>query len=133
MTSPVRIPADVEMSDRVLGSLTARQLRVLTVTGLALYAVWTLTRSFLLVVAFLAAAAPVMAAAAVLALGTRDGVSMDKLALAAIRQRISRAGTPPARTRRRRHRHGSRTRWSATTRAPPAGRSRPRRRCLPEG
>ena len=89
MTSPVRIPADVEMSDRVLGSLTARQLGVLSVTGLALYAVWTLTRSFLPVAAFVAVAAPVMAAAAVLALGKRDGVSMDKLALAAIRQRTS--------------------------------------------
>ncbi len=44
MTAPVRIPADVEMSDRVLGSLTARQLAVLAVTGLVLYAAWTLTR-----------------------------------------------------------------------------------------
>ena len=32
MTSPVRIPADVDMADKVIGPLTARQLAILAVT-----------------------------------------------------------------------------------------------------
>ncbi|CAM3404208.1 PrgI family protein [Kibdelosporangium persicum] len=88
MTSPVRIPADVDMADRVLGPLTGRQLAILAVTGLALYAAWTVTRVFLPVPVFVALAIPVGASAAILALGQRDGVSLDRLLLAAIRQRI---------------------------------------------
>ena len=41
MTSPVQIPADVDREDRLLGELTARQLIILTATGLAVYLVWT--------------------------------------------------------------------------------------------
>jgi hypothetical protein len=43
MTSPVQIPADVDREDRLLGELTARQLIILTATGLAGYLVWTMT------------------------------------------------------------------------------------------
>jgi hypothetical protein len=43
----VRIPADVDMRDRVLGPLTARQLAILGVTGLVLYAAWAASRAFL--------------------------------------------------------------------------------------
>ncbi|TVT23028.1 PrgI family protein [Amycolatopsis rhizosphaerae] len=89
MTSPVRIPADVEMRDRVLGPLTARQLTILAVTGLVLYAAWTLTRAFLPIPVFFVLAIPIGAAAAFLALGQRDGVSLDRLLMAAIRQRMS--------------------------------------------
>lgn len=88
MTSPVRIPSDVDMTDRVIGPLTARQLTILAVTGLVLYAGWSITRAFLPVPVFLALAIPVGAAAAVLALGQRDGVSLDRMVLAAIRQRM---------------------------------------------
>lgn len=89
MTSPVRIPADVDMADRVLGPLTARQLAILATTGIALYAAWTATHAILPTLVFLALAVPVGAAAAILALGQRDGVSMDRLLLAAIRQRVA--------------------------------------------
>jgi hypothetical protein len=88
MTAPVRIPADVDMADRVIGPLTARQLAILAVTGLVLYAVWAATRPFLPVAVFLALAIPVAATAAILALGQRDGVSLDRMLLAAIRQRL---------------------------------------------
>ena len=88
MTSPVRIPANVDMSDKVLGPLTARQLAILTVSGLILYAVWNLTRAFVPVSVFLALAIPVGVSAAVIALGQRDGISMDRLLVAAIRQRM---------------------------------------------
>lgn len=89
MTDPIRIPADVDREDHVLANLTARQLTILAGTGLMLYAVWTLTRTFMPIPVFLALATPVAAGAAILALGRRDGVSLDRLLLAAIRQRMS--------------------------------------------
>jgi len=89
MTEPVRIPADVDMQDRVLGPLTARQLAVLAAAGAALYLVWLATRAFLPIPLFVAFAVPVGAASAMLALGKRDGVPLDKLVLAAIRQRLA--------------------------------------------
>src|SRR5882757_2469007 len=85
----VRIPADVDMRDRVLGPLTARQLAILGVTGLVLYAAWAATRAFLPIPVFLALAIPVGTAAAILALGHRDGISMDRMLVAAIRQRVA--------------------------------------------
>lgn len=89
MTTPVRIPADVDMHDRVLGPLTARQLAILATVAAVLYLLWTATRTLVPLPLFGAFAVPVAAASAVLALGSRDGVAMDKLVLAAIRQRIA--------------------------------------------
>ncbi|WP_300019137.1 PrgI family protein [Pseudonocardia sp.] len=89
MTSPVRIPADVDMADRVVGSLTARQVTILGSTGLALYAAWDATRLAVPPAVFLALAVPVAVTAVVLALGRRDGVSMDRLFLAAVRHRVA--------------------------------------------
>lgn len=86
--SSVRIPADVDMADKVVGPLTARQLAILAVTGLVLYAGWTVTRAVLPLPVFLAVAVPVGVSAAVIALGQRDGISMDRLLVAAIGQRI---------------------------------------------
>ena len=88
MTSPVRIPADVDMADKVIGPLAARQLAILAVTGLVLYAGWTTTRAVVPLPVFLALAIPVGVSAAVIALGQRDGISMDRLLVAAIRQRM---------------------------------------------
>ncbi|WP_020663660.1 PrgI family protein [Amycolatopsis benzoatilytica] len=76
------------MADRVLGPLTARQLGILAVTGLVLYATWSATRAVLPIPVFLALAIPVGASAAILALGQRDGISLDRLLVAAIRQRM---------------------------------------------
>ncbi|WP_219416944.1 PrgI family protein [Pseudonocardia nigra] len=89
MTSPVRIPADVDMADRVIGSFTARQVTILGLTGLGLYATWDATRLAVPTAAFLALAVPVAVTAVVLALGRRDGVSMDRLFVAAIRHRLA--------------------------------------------
>ncbi|MFI7680068.1 PrgI family protein [Actinophytocola sp. NPDC049390] len=89
MTAPVRIPADVDMHDRVLGSLTARQLAILAAAGAVLYLIWAATRAFIPIPVFLAFAVPVAAVSAMLALGKRDGVPMDKLLVAAIRQRLA--------------------------------------------
>ncbi|MGX7829018.1 PrgI family protein [Actinokineospora sp. 24-640] len=89
MTAPVRIPADVDMHDRILGPLTARQLAILSAAGAVLYLIWVATRALVSIPVFLAFAVPVGAASAMLALGKRDGVPMDKLLVAAIRQRVA--------------------------------------------
>ncbi|MGH3857930.1 MAG: PrgI family protein [Pseudonocardiaceae bacterium] len=89
MSTPVRIPADVDMPDRLIGPLTARQVAILAVTGLVLYTVWTLTRTVVPMPVFLVLAIPLGASAAVLALGQREGISLDRMLLAAIRQRIT--------------------------------------------
>lgn len=89
MTTPVRIPADVDIADRVIGPLTARQATVLGTTGLVLYAIWDATHAVLGVGVFLALAAPIAVTAVVLALGRRDGVPMDRLLLAALRHRLT--------------------------------------------
>lgn len=89
MSQIVRIPADVDMHDRVLGPLTARQLAILAATGAVLYLIWATTRTLVPIPVFAAFAVPVGAASAMLALGRRDGVPMDKLLLAAIRQRLA--------------------------------------------
>jgi PrgI family protein len=89
MSRPVRIPADVDRPDRVLGPLTARQLAILGVTGLLLYALYGATRSVLPVPLFLLVATPIGLTVTVLALGRRDGVPLDRLVLAALRQRLT--------------------------------------------
>lgn len=96
MTEPVRIPADVDRPDRLLGNLTARQLLILSGVAGALYLAWLAIRTLVPPVVFLAAAAPVLAATAALALGSRDGISLDRLALAAVRQRLTPARRVPA-------------------------------------
>jgi hypothetical protein len=89
MTSPVRLPADVDRPDRVLGPLTARQLAILGTAGLLLYGLYGITRPLVPLPVFLIVAVPVGIAVTVLALGQRDGLPLDKLALAAVRQHLS--------------------------------------------
>ena len=87
-SQPVRIPADVDRPDRILAGLTARQLLVLSVTGTVLYAAWTATRDMVPLQVFLLGAIPVGVSAAILMLGHRDGISLDRLTRAAIGQRL---------------------------------------------
>lgn len=89
MSLPVRIPADFDREDRVIGSLTARQVLILAITGIVLYGTYTMTRAFVPLAVFLIVAIPIGAVASFLALGQRDGITLDRLALAALRQRMS--------------------------------------------
>lgn len=84
----VRIPADVERPDQILVGLTARQLLALSVTGMVLYAAWTVTRAVVPLPVFLLGAIPLGVSVALLVLGQRDGISLDRLTLAAIRHRL---------------------------------------------
>lgn len=84
----VRIPADVDREDTILAGFTARQVAVMAVTALVLYGGWLATRAFLPVVAYLIVAVPVGVAVAALVVLRRDGVTLDRLLLAALRQRL---------------------------------------------
>jgi hypothetical protein len=80
------IPADFERKDCLLAGLTARQLVILVVPGIALWAAYLGTRELLPLPVFAALASPVAAIALMLGLGRRDGLPADRLALAALRQ-----------------------------------------------
>jgi hypothetical protein len=82
-----RVPADVERADRVAFNLTARQLVILTVTGLVLYAAWTALVTVVPPLVFAACCVPVLGAAFFLAVGRRDGIGLDVWLLAAWRHR----------------------------------------------
>ncbi len=84
-----RIPADVDREDRLLAGLTARQLAILAVAGLAAWAIILAVTPPLPLPVAAALAAPVGAAGAVLALGRRDGLAADRLTLAALQQRLA--------------------------------------------
>lgn len=86
VSAVVRIPADVDMEDRVLGRLTARQVAILAAAAAVFYLIWLSLRAVVPVLVLLAALAPVAVIVAVLALGSRDGITMDRFAFAAARQ-----------------------------------------------
>ncbi|MGW4330507.1 TraG/VirB4 family ATPase [Nocardia sp. NPDC004573] len=88
MSTILRIPADVDRSDRLLGPFTARQLAVLATTAVLLYTIWAATRSLLPLSVFAVAAALVFVVVAVAVLTRRDGLSADLLLVAAIRHRL---------------------------------------------
>ncbi|MCP2290791.1 TraG/VirB4 family ATPase [Nocardia amikacinitolerans] len=118
MSTIVRIPADVDRSDRILGPFTARQLAVLATAALLLYSAWTATRTAIAPMVFAAVAAPVFVVVAVAVLTRRDGLSADLLLVAAIRHRFR----PRHLVRSRGSTRAETPRWIATR----AKRSRPR-------
>jgi PrgI family protein len=79
----VHLPSDVELEDRLAFGLSARQLAILVPTALAAYGLFALAGSRLPLPLAAAAAVPVALAGAALALGRRDGLSGDRLLLAA--------------------------------------------------
>ncbi|MDE1673189.1 PrgI family protein [Nocardia gipuzkoensis] len=118
MSTIVRIPADVDRSDRILGPFTARQLAVLATAALLLYSAWAATRTVIAPVVFVTVAAPVFVVVAVAVLTRRDGLSADLLLVAAIRHRFR----PRHLVRSRGSTRAETPRWITTR----AHRSRPR-------
>lgn len=102
-TAPMaRIPADVDREDRLLGPFTARQTAMLAAAVVVLYVLYEATRHLPPLV-FPVLAVPLAACSLVLAVGRRDGVPLDRFALAAWRQsrsprRLAAAGDLPAAT-----------------------------------
>ena len=82
----MRIPADVERPDRLLANLTARQLAILGVAAVVLWATYTATRHVVPAAVFLALACPIGATATLLALGRVEGQPADRFIIAAWRQ-----------------------------------------------
>ncbi|MFI9640851.1 PrgI family protein [Micromonospora sp. NPDC051925] len=91
-----RVPADIERPDRIAFGMSGRQLVILAVTGLLLYAVWTAVATLVHPLVFLAGAIPVAAGAFLLAVGRRDSIPLDAWVLAALRHRRSPRRLVPA-------------------------------------
>jgi hypothetical protein len=81
----IRVPADVELEDRLAFGLTARQLVILAATALIAYGVLDAAGSVLPMAVAAVLAAPFAFTGVALALGRLDGLSGDRLALAAAR------------------------------------------------
>lgn len=86
---PARIPADIDRDDRIVAGLTARQLLLFAAAAFVLYTLWTATRAFVPLGVFAIMAIPFAAATIVFVLGRRDGVSLDRLLVAALRQHLT--------------------------------------------
>src|SRR5271166_3115499 len=82
----VPVPADVELPDKLVAGLTARQTVITAIAVLVIWAGFEATRRVLPLPVFAALAAPVAVVAAALAIGQRDGLTMDRLLAAAWRQ-----------------------------------------------
>ena len=83
--SRVRLPADVELEDKLAFGLTARQLLLLAATALLAYGLYTVAASLLPLAVAAAVCAPLAVVGAVLALGRKDGLPADRLARLALR------------------------------------------------
>jgi PrgI family protein len=81
----VRLPADVELEDRLAFGLTARQLLLLFATALCAYGGYAVAATVAPLPLAVAAAAPLALAGTLLALGRFEGLPADRLALAALR------------------------------------------------
>lgn len=98
MKDSVRIPADIDREDRILAGLTARQVGILAGTGAVLYTGWLLLHAVLSAVAYVTLAAPLAVGMFVLVVVRRDGLTLDRLLLAGLRQRLQpRARLAPGR------------------------------------
>jgi len=83
----VPIPSDVERPDKILAGLTARQVAIATVAAVIIWVGFQATRHVLPLPAYAALATPVGLIATALVIGERDGLPLDRLLLAAWRQR----------------------------------------------
>lgn len=86
MTGRIRLPANIERDDQLAFGLTARQLTILATAALLSYALFTAASAYLPLPLAAASVAPLALVAALLALGRRDGLPADRLALLAAHQ-----------------------------------------------
>ncbi|RBQ18110.1 PrgI family protein [Spongiactinospora rosea] len=87
MNDIVRIPADVEAPDKIIGGFTARQIIIFGGTGVLLYGGYLLLADHVPPLALAVFAVPIAVAGIVLAIGRHDGISLDRYVLAALRHR----------------------------------------------
>ena len=79
-----KIPADVDRPDKIIYGLTARQLVILAATAAIALWLYMAADRHLPFPLLIALVLPVMAVGIVLAVARRDGMSLDRLALAAL-------------------------------------------------
>jgi hypothetical protein len=79
-----KVPADFDAPDRVLYGLTARQVAILAAAGALLWLAYQAATPTVPAVVVAIAALPVGGLAVALALGRRDGISMDRWIAAAL-------------------------------------------------
>ena len=82
----VPVPADVELPDKLVAGLTGRQVVITAIAVLVIWAGFEATRRVVPLPVFAVLAAPVAVIAAALAIGQRDGLTLDRLLAAAWRQ-----------------------------------------------
>ena len=82
----VPVPADVELPDKLVAGLTGRQVVITAAAVLVIWAGFEATRRVVPLPVFAVLAAPVAVLAAALAIGQRDGLTLDRLLAAAWRQ-----------------------------------------------
>jgi hypothetical protein len=80
----IPIPADIERPDKILAGLTARQVAILATAAVIIWAAFEATRRLVAPPVFAVLAAP-LAVAAALVMGQRDGLTLDRLLIAAWR------------------------------------------------
>ena len=95
-----RVPADVDAPDKIVYGLTARQLAILAVAGVAGYGLIKTVGPLVPPPVLIAMLIPIAGAAVVLALGHRDGLSTDVWLLSAIRHSRGPKRLAPAQTDR---------------------------------
>ncbi|MEU8324142.1 PrgI family protein [Nonomuraea sp. NPDC048881] len=79
-----RIPADINQPDKIAYGLSFRQLLIVALTGGIAAAVYYLFHQLLPIVILAAILLPLIALGIAIALGRRDGLSLDRFALAAV-------------------------------------------------
>jgi PrgI family protein len=79
------IPADIDRPDKILAGLTARQVAILAAAAVLIWAAFEATRRLVAPPVFAVLAAPAAVAAAALVMGQRDGLTLDRLLIAAWR------------------------------------------------
>ncbi|MEX2555560.1 MAG: PrgI family protein [Actinomycetota bacterium] len=81
----VRVPADVDMADRVLAGLTARQVAILGAHALVLWGLWVVAGRFIPAFVFGVIAVPITTIGFVWATVKVEGTSLEGLAAAALK------------------------------------------------
>ena len=82
----VPVPADTELPDRLVAGLTGRQVVITAIAVLVIWAGRMATRTVLPLPVFAVLAAPAAVIVVALAIGQRDGLTLDRLLAAAWRQ-----------------------------------------------
>jgi hypothetical protein len=82
----VLVPADTELPDKLVAGLTGRQVVITAIAVLVIWAGYMATRTVLPLPVFAVLAAPAAVIATALAIGQRDGLTLDRLLAAAWRQ-----------------------------------------------